>query len=216
MRKMMDLTGQRFDRLLVISAIPHNLGEQRKWLCRCDCGNEVTVFGGNLKRGLTRSCRCLNKEITRSIFTKHGDTVGGKPTTEYKTWCHIKDRCYNPDNKQYQDWGGRGIKMCDRWLSSFHSFLEDMGRKPSPELTIDRINNDGDYEPGNCKWGTDLEQAKNKRNNKWYEANGERKHLREWSRVIGMDSGNINYHLRKGKTMTEIIAYYKKLGKCPA
>ena len=123
--------------------------------CLCICGEIKNVSGGNLRANNTKSCGCFRK----NRMTKHG--LQG--STEYWSWQHMKQRCLNPKNKRFKDYGGRGIKVCSRWLNSFENFLEDMGPKPGPKYSIDRIENDGNYSPSNCKWSTVLEQNNNKR-----------------------------------------------------
>jgi hypothetical protein len=156
-----DLTGQKFGRLTVLGAVDRANGLQ--WLCRCECGNEKRVFGGALKRGLTRSCGCLNAELTRDrgkLFRTHGRTK----TPEFRAWQGIWQRCENKKDKSYSDYGGRGIRVCERW-ETFEAFLSDMGDRPSAAHSLDRINVDGDYEPANCRWATIVEQNRNMRSN---------------------------------------------------
>jgi hypothetical protein len=165
MSARIDITGLRFGRLTVVG-FDHLRGKGKRaiWLCKCDCGKDRLVQGNHLRGGLSKSCGCLAKETTSKIKRKHGHTVsGGNKTPEYKAWIAIKTRCYKVDGVDYKNYGARGIIVCDRWLNSFENFIEDMGLKPSEKHSVDRINNDGNYEPANCKWSTHSEQMKNRR-----------------------------------------------------
>jgi hypothetical protein len=154
-----DLTGQRFVRLTVIAYVGRR-GTQALWQCRCDCGNISTVYGQNLRRGLSKSCGCLVRDVNRQKHQKHGHTANQKRSPEHRAWTGMKDRCTNDKGVRWKRYGGRGIKVCDRWFGSFESFLTDMGPKPSPRHSLDRYpNNDGDYEPGNVRWATPEQQA---------------------------------------------------------
>lgn len=152
--------GDKLNRLTILEIIP---AKHKKVVCVCDCGNTKTFDFYNLKKGKTKSCGCLYKETRgKQGFCnyKHGEA---NKTVEYATWKSMIRRCNNMNVKDYKDYGGRGIKVCDQWLNSYESFLSDMGRKPSPSHSIDRINVDGDYEPSNCRWATPYEQRMNQR-----------------------------------------------------
>jgi len=161
MSALIDLAGQRFTRLVVLdhAGIKQPRGRCAKWRCLCDCGKEKTVASDHLKKGLIRSCGCIKVELIVSTFTKHG--LAGSP--EYSAWLSLINRCTNPNHKSFAGYGGRGISVCDSWMNSVEAFLKDMGRRPSPQHSIDRKNNDGNYEPGNCRWAIQSEQNRNKR-----------------------------------------------------
>lgn len=166
MPAFIDMTGQRFGRLTAVTAIEQDRRNRIwRWLCRCDCGETTIVYGTNLRRGTSRSCGCWQREAASIRNTVHGANKPGKRTVEYETWQRMLDRCYNPRCKDFKNYGGRGIEVCERW-HDFVNFLADMGLRPAGKYSIERVNNDGNYEPSNCIWLLQSEQPKNQRRNR--------------------------------------------------
>lgn len=168
MGEFKDLTGQRFGRLTVIEKAK-NIGEYTTWKCKCDCGNMLITRGNSLKSGRTKSCGCYNHEvrINQKIFLTHGMSK----TRQFVIWYHILERCHNVKDKEYKNYGGRGITVCNKWLT-FEGFWEDMQEGYSDKLTIDRIDTNKGYYKENCKWSTPTQQANNRRNNVFFTAFG--------------------------------------------
>lgn len=159
MALLKSLIGLRFEKLIVLERTASPRGRTEAWWkCKCDCGSETSASGTALRSGHKKSCGCLTSESGNKNRIKHGLTRA----SEYMTWRNIRARCGNPKSVNYKYYGGRGIQVCSRWLN-FENFFADMGPKPSKSHTIERLNNDGNYEPGNCCWALMSEQAKNKR-----------------------------------------------------
>ena len=158
-----DITGQRFGKLAVKKYAMTDKHGNSMWLCECDCGKEKIVSRGNLIYGNTRSCGCIKKAAT----AKRSKTHGKSRSRLYHIWLHMKARCLNKNADNFEYYGGRGIRVCDEWIQSFKIFHDwAMANGYADDLTIDRINVNGNYEPGNCRWATWKEQQNNKRNNK--------------------------------------------------
>jgi hypothetical protein len=193
---MRDLTKQIFNRLQVVSLNPQrSLSGQARWDCVCDCGNKITVVGNSLVTNNTTSCGCYRKERTRETSVIHG--MHG--TLEYRSWQSMINRCTNVNNEAYNDYGGRGITVCDRWLNSFEAFYEDMGPRPSPNHSIDREENDLGYYKDNCRWATRVEQNNNRRDNVYYEHNGITKTISEWASEYGIEYRKLYRRLIRDK-----------------
>lgn len=184
MSHFIDLKGNRFGRLIVIGQSSHRTNSGiLKWVCKCDCGNEKTISGISLRSGHTKSCGCYRLEKNK----KHGECTRKYKSPEYTTYQGMICRCYNPKFKGYKNYGGRGIAVCDRWRgdNGFINFLSDMGRRPSKDHTLERIDNEnGLYSKENCKWDTWIVQGGNRRNNRWIEYNGTNMILSDWARFF--------------------------------
>lgn len=201
-----DIEGKRYGRLTVMG-----FAGGRYWFCECDCGNVVKIYNGSLSSGATTSCGCYNTELIIQRRFKHGATSGGISPT-YRSWTKLKHRCFNRNNIGYQDYGGRGITVCDRWKDSFENFLEDMGERPEG-TSIDRIDNDGNYEPGNCRWATKKEQANNKRSNRYLTHDGKTLNLAQWSKKINISVSALYYRAFVKKWPTDDVLTVPFYGK---
>lgn len=198
MSKPARLLGQRFERLTVSKI--DRIDRYVYWECLCDCGNIVIATTGNLRSGNTRSCGCFKRD-NPNITVKHGLSQ----SDEYRIWRGIKDRCRNPTSKYYDRYGGCGIDVCDEWYNSFETFYRDMGPRPSPDHSIDREENDKGYSKGNCRWATPTEQANNRRNNVYYEFDGERKTLTQWCREFRVERWKLQRLIKSGMSLESAL-----------
>lgn len=211
MTKIKDLAGQRFERLVVLSLAQRNRHNQPQWLCQCDCGQTLVVRGCSLTSKNTQSCGCLLREV----IVKHG--MSQTPT--YGSWAAMLDRCFQATDPDWNLYGGRGIKVDQRWLK-FENFLADMGKRPEG-TSIDRIDPNGDYCKENCRWATAKEQANNRRNNRFLTFKGATKTLAEWALELGLgrstqllvidfkQAGRLNKPLRNQL----LLSFHEKRGK---
>ena len=206
-----DLIGQKLGRLFVVKeaqSVRLPCGRlNRRYFCHCECGAEKIIDAHHLMRGRIRSCGCLKKETSRDRMLKHGlSRIQGKPPKEYTAWQNMKARCCDETNIGYKNYGGRGIKICDRWLHNYENFLIDMGPRPRG-TSLDRINNDGNYEPGNCRWATRKEQANNCRNNTLVEWKGEKYTMSEFCRKHSLPYRKFQHlSARKGLSPEELLS----------
>lgn len=202
-RKSVDLTGRVCGQLTIVRRSRKN--NARAWLCKCTCGEKTTVPTNSLTSGNTKSCGCLRKTRGREVSTTHGHSTGGtgSGSPEYITWMSMRERCHNSKQKNYVNYGGRGITVCERW-DRFESFLADMG-PCSPGMSIDRIDNSGNYEPSNCRWADRKTQCRNRRSNRLLTIGDTTASIAEWSEKVGIKPGTLSYRICHGWTPEEAI-----------
>lgn len=217
--RTLDLRDKRFGRLLCLSqVILEGKERQSAWLCRCDCGVEKVVPAKNLLGGDCRSCGCFHRDSAAERSSRLKKTHGMSGTVEFTILSSIKQRCCNPKDAAYKNYGGRGITVCDRWLDKkkgLLNFVEDMGKRPSPLHSIDRINNDGPYSPENCRWATRQQQARNRKSSRFLTCNGVTKLMCEWVDETGLSHALIRHRLRNGWTVEEALLTPKNKNKIP-
>jgi hypothetical protein len=188
-----NIKGLVFGRLTAIKRAA-NKGTSVAWLCECTCGAQTTVRASALTSAVTKSCGCLQKEVAANA---NPGTHGKTGTPEYSSWQNMKNRCNNSNYPEFHLYGGRGIKVCKRWSSSFESFLLDMGKKPSSKHSIDRVNTNNNYSPTNCRWATPTEQADNRRSNHLITYNGKTQNLKQWSEDLGILLVTLKWRLKR-------------------
>lgn len=187
-----DIEGQRFGRLTVLRRGENTSRGLARWVCKCDCGNEILASGGNLRFGHTTSCGCYKEEIVKTCSVTHGM----RRTRIYNIWTDIKSRCCNPNSNRHHVYFDRNIVMCDEWKNSFQSFYDwSIANGYTDELTIDRINNDEGYSPDNCRWVTNKENSRNKRNNRYITYKGKTQCLSAWCEELGLDYKKVHNKL---------------------
>lgn len=203
-----EMIGKTFNFLTVISETIRTHHKRPMYVCKCSCGSIKNVEGRRLREGTVKSCGCFAKESLKIRSVTHGMTY----SAEYKTWCGMKRRCLNKNDKRYPAYGGRGIKICDSWLYSFESFFQDMGKKPKG-FSIERKDVNGNYEHSNCEWIKISSQASNKRSNVKITHNNTTKNLCEWSLITGIKPGTISARIKSGWSIEKslsIIPHYPR------
>lgn len=198
-----DMSGLRFGRLVVLE----RAGTRSKnpiWRCRCDCGNEIFAMGGNLRSGDTQSCGCLNRENAKKRYLTHG----GTNTRLFRIWHNMKNRCGNPNTKDYADYGSRGIKVCPEWSENFEAFRDwAMANGYREDLTLDRKDNDGPYSPENCRWITNAAQQNNRRNNHLLTLYGKTQTITKWAEETGINRSTLKARLKRGWSIEKALTY---------
>jgi hypothetical protein len=185
-----DIAGHIYGQLLVIERhVVSSAAGKARWLCQCSCGSFTIVVAGTLRSGETLSCGHLNFDPV---------SHGGYRHPEYRVWNLMRQRCHNPKNTHYASYGGRGISVCDRWRKSYAAFNEDMGRRPFLGAQIDRIDNNGNYEPGNCRWATRKQNCRNQRKTRFLAYRGEVRSMPEWCEILGLHYGTVKHRVLKG------------------
>ena len=209
-KRKIDLTGQRFGRLVVLAKTSSDKHGKTHWKCQCVCGGIANPTTADLMSGNTTSCGCLRTEKVIASSTKHGK----RHTRIYSEWLNMKERCNNPKTKNFIHYGGRGITICEEWKNNFQAFYDwAMSNGYEEHLTIDRIDVNGNYEPSNCRWATRKEQANNRRirvDAKIISFDGESHTLTEWSKITGLSYWQIYRRYKAGKTPAEILERKKK------
>lgn len=197
--------GDKIGRLTILDIEKRKIGKHTRIYCYCECkcGNHIwaRMDALGLEYGKTQSCKCYRKEISHIINSSHISSE----TTEYNTWIAMKERCLNPKSPNYHLYGGRGIKICDRWLHSFENFLEDMGHKPNRKYSIERIDVDGNYEPSNCKWATNEEQQNNKRNSVKVSIDGKNYSVKQLAEKYSIKESRIRNWKRRNKSIPDML-----------
>lgn len=201
MSKIIDMVGKKCGRLTVVSRSSENEGTKAQWVCLCDCGNTKIVTGDKLRRGHTQSCGCLHSDVCAALLKTHG--YSSTPT--HTSWAGMKQRCFDPNATSYPRYGACGITVCDRWVNSFENFLADMGERPDG-YSLDRIDPEKNYEPGNCRWATDEEQANNKKNNRRIDMNGRLVTVAEASRLTGIPGHILYRRVSKGWSDFDVVS----------
>lgn len=208
--KKVEMIGLTFGKCVVLAELPRN-NRRREFQCQCECGAVFKALGENLRSGHTNSCGCHARVRASEARTTHGHTRGGKKPKLYGLWRGMHQRCNNPNNPRYPRYGGRGIRVDPKW-DDYQTFLEDMGPRPSPEHTVGRVDNDGNYGPGNCRWETMEEQANNKSVTVFLTYKGERRSISDWARHLGVKRMFLYDRYARGWSDEKVLATPGKRG----
>ena len=184
--------GNRYNKLVAVKFHHRDKKSELYWLFKCDCGNEKVILVSSVKRGDTKACGCLNRI--------HGMTK----TKTHKSWTGMRARCLNKNNSNYKNYGGRGITVCDRWLKGFENFYKDMDECPKGK-SLDRIDNDGNYEPKNCRWATPKEQSNNSRFNRFLTCNGKTQNITQWAEELNINYSTLYSRLKRGWNIEKVL-----------
>lgn len=191
-----DVVGKTFGHLTVLY-VTKIRGRNKRLVCECSCGNVISTQFWNVIRGQSKSCGCQRGNYISEGKTRHGQAAEHGRTSEYNTWARIWDRCTNENNKKFMDYGGRGITVCDRWIV-FEDFFADMGKKPTPKHSIERLDNSSGYGPGNCAWATNKAQSRNRRSNQNMTVDGMTLCATDWATKVGLKPLTILARIRSG------------------
>ena len=201
-----EFINHKFNRLMLIKEVkPHVTSGgniQRKCLFKCDCGKELEIVFSSVKNSITKSCGCHSKDLAKKRMQELNFKHGAFSSPEYNCYQSMKKRCLNSNHKSFKHYGGRGITISENWINSFEQFLNDMGKRPGLNYSIERINNDLGYSKENCKWATKKEQSRNLRTNRVLEFNGEKKCLAEWADFLNLSWQNLFYKIYKSNNHT--------------
>lgn len=199
----LELTGSRFGRLVVLGISPGGFAGATEWECRCDCGKQIKTRGSRLKEGRVNSCGCLISETAKESKNLFTESHGLSRSRTYSSWQNMKNRCRNPGANDFEHYGGRGIGYCERW-EEFEHFYNDMGTRPVG-TTLDRIEVDGDYELGNCRWANNETQSSNKRKTVLHDYRGDKYTLQQLCKMTGSCRSTVTYRLNKGMCIEEAL-----------
>lgn len=204
---MKDLTNMHFDRLKVLKFDHVNKFGCSYWLCRCKCGKEKVIRGSSLTTGAIRSCGCLNIELSAKRLNDYSFKHGfAHKERLYETWKNMKRRCYDTANKRYANYGGKGIRVCDAWLHDYSAFRSwALSHGYADNLSIDRVNNDGNYEPSNCRWATAKEQENNMSRNHILTYNGISHTISEWADLLGFTYSTLSHRVQRGWSVEQLL-----------